>query len=217
METVRRKNPEFRHSIFNERQCREFIQMYFDSTVLHAYDTLIPKAYKADLWRYCVLYIHGGIYLDAKMKMGKRRLIHFTDREYFVRDVICSGWGIFNGCIICRPQNPIMQKAILQIVENVRQRFYGKTCLYPTGPMMLRAFFSKKELLELPWVLYIYDLNRRGSNEWGIMDSTKQPNKYPLHDQMILLKNDVVYAEQQKAQEHYSKLWKKKKIYRATC
>ena len=34
--------------------------------VLNAYDSLIPGAYKADLFRYLVLYREGGVYLDCK-------------------------------------------------------------------------------------------------------------------------------------------------------
>jgi mannosyltransferase OCH1-like enzyme len=32
---------------------------------LKAYDTLIPNAYKADLFRYSVVYHYGGCYMDA--------------------------------------------------------------------------------------------------------------------------------------------------------
>ena len=35
-----------------------------------AYDRLIPTAFKADLWRYCVLYKYGGVYLDVKYRWG---------------------------------------------------------------------------------------------------------------------------------------------------
>ena len=61
-------NPECDHRLFNDTECRHFIRDNFPRQVLDAYDTLIPTAFKADLWRYCVLYIHGGIYLDIKYK-----------------------------------------------------------------------------------------------------------------------------------------------------
>ena len=46
--------------------CREFIKNNFDLDILNAYDILKPGAFKADLWRCCILYIYGGIYLDIK-------------------------------------------------------------------------------------------------------------------------------------------------------
>ena len=67
---------------------REFISKYFNKDVLEAYDTLLPGAYKADLWRYCILYKMGGIYMDIKYTLSNNtyKLINLTDKEYYVRD-----------------------------------------------------------------------------------------------------------------------------------
>ena len=40
---------------FNDRACKNFIKQYFGPNIVKAYNKLIPGAYKADLWRYCVL------------------------------------------------------------------------------------------------------------------------------------------------------------------
>jgi mannosyltransferase OCH1-like enzyme len=32
---------------------------------LRIYDVLLPAAYKADVWRYTVVYKYGGCYMDA--------------------------------------------------------------------------------------------------------------------------------------------------------
>jgi mannosyltransferase OCH1-like enzyme len=61
---IKHLNPRFKYFLYDDNECREFIKNNFKSDVLWAYDSLIPGAYKADLWRYCVLFIHGGIYLD---------------------------------------------------------------------------------------------------------------------------------------------------------
>ena len=66
-DTINKINPLFTHYVFSDNDRRLFIEQHFDTTVLHAYDSLIPGAYKADLWRYCVLYINGGIYLDSHL------------------------------------------------------------------------------------------------------------------------------------------------------
>lgn len=81
----KKDNPEFEHHLYDDDMCREFIKNNFDKNVLNAFDTLIPGAYKADLWRYCALYINGGIYLDIKFKCENGfKLIDLTDKEYFV-------------------------------------------------------------------------------------------------------------------------------------
>ena len=68
VESLKQDNPEFKHQLFDDQACRELIRDKFPPDVLHAYNSLYPGAYKADLWRYCVLYVYGGIYLDIKLR-----------------------------------------------------------------------------------------------------------------------------------------------------
>ena len=50
--------------IFDKKDREFFIKENFDKTVLKAYNSIIPGGFKADLWRYCILYKYGGIYVD---------------------------------------------------------------------------------------------------------------------------------------------------------
>ena len=68
VDIMRKVNPEFNIQIFDCDQRRDFIKNNFHEDILIAYDTLKPGAYKADLWRLCVLYVNGGIYADIKLK-----------------------------------------------------------------------------------------------------------------------------------------------------
>ena len=72
------------HYLFNDADCRQFIALEYPPDVLMAYDRLLPTAFKADLWRYCVLYKYGGVYLDAKLG-GVRRGVRPPTAGY------CSG------------------------------------------------------------------------------------------------------------------------------
>ena len=56
------------HYLFNDDACREFLSVTFPTDIVNAYDLLIPTAFKADLWRYCILYMFGGVYMDIKYK-----------------------------------------------------------------------------------------------------------------------------------------------------
>lgn len=87
VEKLKKDNPEFTYYFYDDNQCRDFIKDNYDETILNAYDKLIPSAYKADLWRYCILYKKGGIYLDIKFQCESNfKLIEMTDDEYFVLD-----------------------------------------------------------------------------------------------------------------------------------
>lgn len=127
------------HYVCSDGDCREFIYKNFNSDVLKAYDTLIPGAYKADLWRYCVLYVHGGIYVDIKFK-ALVDLTYFLDNEYFVHDLIDG--EIYNGFIVVKPKNPRLMDCILAVVENTKNRTYGKSWLSPSGPELFGRFFK---------------------------------------------------------------------------
>jgi mannosyltransferase OCH1-like enzyme len=84
---LRKENPEFQYFLFDDDDCRNFIKDNFDEDVLYAFDSLIPGAYKADLWRYCILYKKGGIYLDIKFQCENGfKLIELLDKEYLVLD-----------------------------------------------------------------------------------------------------------------------------------
>jgi mannosyltransferase OCH1-like enzyme len=61
-------NKEIEFHLYDENECKEFIKTHFNQYVLNAYESLFPCSYKSDLWRYCVLYVHGGIYMDIKYK-----------------------------------------------------------------------------------------------------------------------------------------------------
>ena len=87
VERMIRDNPEMKIHLYDEADCRAFISVHFDPSVLQAYDALIPCSYKSDLWRYCVLFINGGIYIDIKFEcINNFRLIALTEKEHFVRD-----------------------------------------------------------------------------------------------------------------------------------
>jgi len=147
-------NPEFSHYLFDDKDCRNFIEEFFPYDVLDAYDRLIPGAYKADLWRCCVLYIHGGIYLDIKYQCVKGfKLIALTDKEYYVRDRKYDEVGIYNALMICKAKSPILMKCIQRIVENVNNQFYGKNPLQPTGPQLVNKFFTPLEVEKMELAL----------------------------------------------------------------
>jgi mannosyltransferase OCH1-like enzyme len=199
---LKRSHPRFTYHLFDDNDCREFIKDNFSSEVLWAFDKLIPGAYKADLWRYCILYKNGGIYLDIKFKpINGFRLIALTEKEHFVNDL--GNIGIYNALMACKPGNEILLKCINQIVENVQNNFYGSGALEPTGPMLMNRFFSNEQ---------------KGQIELSLETlPTKQVNQHLIkyNNSYILAIYDQYRNEQKMFQnkEHYGTLWQKRQIY----
>jgi len=148
-------NSEFNIQIFDCEERREFIQKHFSEDILKAYDTLVPGAYKADLWRLCILYILGGIYVDIKYKcLNNFKFIALTEKEHFCLDrdgFFVNGqpfWkegqmGLYNAIIVSKPGNQILLNSINKISENVKNRDYSFNNLYPTGPGLLGDEYIK--------------------------------------------------------------------------
>jgi mannosyltransferase OCH1-like enzyme len=198
---IKKTNPRFRYYFFDDNDCRNFIKKNFDENVLNAYDKLIPGAYKADLWRYCVLYKMGGIYLDIKyIPVNNFKFKNLLNREYWVTDVDKN--GIYNALMVCKDGNPILLNAINKIVENVKNKYYGYSPLEPTGPILLGQYFTDEE------------------KKQSIIKHKVNGNKDV--DKLILLNNcpilqcfpNYYYVQNKyKITKHYSVLWNKKNIY----
>jgi hypothetical protein len=145
VEALKRANPEFQHYLYDDNECLAFLKKNFDTDVVYAYQKLVPGAFKADLWRYCVLYIYGGVYLDIKYHcVNGFKLINLTDDEYFVMDryQMLDKYAVYNAFMVVKPQNEILHQCIRKVVENVRSEFYGDNPLEITGPLMMVQFFT---------------------------------------------------------------------------
>ena len=137
-------NPEFNYHLFSDDDCRDFIIKHFDDDVLFAFNILKPGAYKADLWRYCVLYINGGVYLDIKFYsvvpiislIKDNSVVFVKDRDWGVSFLTCQE-GIYNAFIISPKNNIIFKHAIDKIVNNCKLQLYGRNALDVTGPCLI--------------------------------------------------------------------------------
>jgi len=193
-------NPKVTFHLYDENDCREFIKNNFEADVLGAYDSLIPCAFKCDLWRYCILFINGGIYMDIKYRcVNGFKFISLTEKEYFVRDLDIN--NIYNALIVSLPGNEILNKCIKQIVENVQNKYYGDGGLDPSGPGLLGKYFTQEERNSME----MYHSFVESNNKYCI-----------LKDDMIILSFYDDYREEQskfQKYKHYSQLWKEMNIY----
>lgn len=194
-------NPRITFHLYDENDCREFIKNNFNNSILNAYDSLIPCSYKSDLWRYCVLYVNGGIYLDIKYKCSNGfKFLDLTEKEYFVRDY--GNKNVYTALIVSLPGNKILLNCINQIVLNVKNKNYGEDCLAPTGPTLLGKNFTRHEINSM--ILY--------------HDLIESINKYYIvkDDRIILSWYDGYREEQSKYQkmQHYGVLWNTRQIYK---
>lgn len=139
MAETKRLYPEYEHHLYNKESLREFILTHFNQDVISAFDKLKPYAYKADLGRYCLLYILGGLYLDISIKPIKR--MEFSDDVNILafRDIqrnSKTSWACSSAIIYAKPNNAVFKTAIDLVVSNCQNNYYGINSLCTTGPVV---------------------------------------------------------------------------------
>ena len=137
VESLRNVYPTHSHVLHSGESLREFIGKHYDREVLNAFDALQPYAYKADLGRYCLLHTLGGVYSD----LGNRfvRPLALGEQHALAAFADTNGghgtpWSVNNGIIAARKNSLEMEFLIRAILLNVKNRFYGRNPLSPTGP-----------------------------------------------------------------------------------
>ena len=196
---LKAQNPEFEHHLYDEKKCRKFIADHFPPNVVDAYDSNRAHALKSDLWRYCIMYKLGGVYIDSKYTgIHGFKFIYLTDQEYFCRDIHKTLGGVYNAIFICKPGNTKMLSCLNQLVENSKQHYYGSydSCV---GPMMVSRFFSPDEYQRFELQHIYVSLHQR----------------YIVYKGHRILKFSEDYEKERKKTKsiHWSRRWKNRTLY----
>ena len=111
-------NPEFEYRFYDDDLCYRLIKEHFSEHVLQAYEKLPKGAFRADFWRYCCLFIHGGVYadIDTVCRSPLRKLIKPEDTLIIPRGVLHKTF-MYNAFICTEPGNLIIKSVIDTAVE----------------------------------------------------------------------------------------------------
>lgn len=158
-------NPEYEYELYDGDKRRKFIKNHFDNDILNTYDLLVPGSYKADLFRYCYIYIHGGCYFDFKfiLRVPLRNWIG-KNREI----ALCQGLESNRyaaGMILSVAKNTRIKTTIDECVSRIKNYYFGiqkkENCLWLTGPELL--YSTCKEILPMSIV------KQTGKDEYHIV------------------------------------------------
>jgi len=136
-------NPEYDLEFFSDIDCREFIKQNQGNLpeslkdLLKAYDTIIPGAFKADIFRYVYLYLRGGIYLDNKIipRVPFRKIIEEDTELLLCADYertnsynISNCDSIYTGIIVTMEKNPLFLVLLKECILNIlsKQEYFIK-------------------------------------------------------------------------------------------
>ena len=106
----------YNHIIYDDNDCIHFLEEYYINIVVNKFKTLPKGAFKADLFRYCYLYINGGIYLDIKTELIKP-LDSIFNNNYIYTVIAKNNTTIYQGVIATPPKKNIFLNLINNIIN----------------------------------------------------------------------------------------------------
>jgi Glycosyltransferase sugar-binding region containing DXD motif len=124
-----RAAPGWEYRFYTDDDCVAYIQQRYPQRFVDAYNAILPGAFKADVFRLLVLFFDGGIYADVDV-MLQADLEYFITKDlaFFVpRDVPLDYWPnsnycLWNGLMGAQPGNPIIGRAIEDVITNILNR-----------------------------------------------------------------------------------------------
>ena len=134
----------FSFKSYNLQDAEAYIEEHFEQPVLEAFQGLQPFAYKADLFRYLVLYMEGGWYVDLKLEpvgVSLNELLERVARETGMSPVevgfvgarqnfswnVPGAEGIINSFLGAKARHPLLGDTIVRIVRQVHECRKGLT------------------------------------------------------------------------------------------
>lgn len=123
------KRSGWEYNFYDDDTAADFLSMHFPSEVREAYDAILPGAFKADLFRYCVLLIRGGVYADMDVLLESNLDDVVANDVGFMTPIDEPGIKVgrrsclWNGLIAVAPGHPFLAKTIELVVNNIRNRF----------------------------------------------------------------------------------------------
>jgi mannosyltransferase OCH1-like enzyme len=213
-------NPDFDYYLYSDEASINYIKQNYLTEVVDAFNTLKPGAFKSDLWRYCLLYKNGGVYLDMKYHtLQPLRDIIAKTPEVFVKDYDSAGLTctnpdnpgseskcFYNGVIISPANNYIFKYCIDEVVNNCKMKLYKANCLDVTGPCLFGRALRKYRTSEWKEPKFLY---QREMIDGEIVD-------YILFNNKRIMESYIEYRKEQRKNqntEHYGKLWMDRNIY----
>jgi hypothetical protein len=201
----------YTHICWNDVECCNFLYNVFGDRYAKAYSVLVPGAYRADFWRYCILYKFGGVYADAKTKCLRPldEIIRPDDDLVVVRDI--PETCLLNGFIACSPGHPLLGLVIETVLQNIESRSYGQSPLDITGPHTFgKAFCRWKGYPEDSISLFA------GYTHTSQMLARHEDKIHiisPEGERLFVKEYETYYKKDVDVTTHYPQLWNMRAVY----
>lgn len=110
-------------ALYDDDRCLQFLREYYPPAVAQRFTTFRIGAHKADLFRYCYLRVHGGIYMDIKTVLTRPVQEMFPDKNAATTAVTLDNMKggppteVYQGVIATPPGNAFFDDLVQHAVE----------------------------------------------------------------------------------------------------
>ena len=178
--------PSYEHIVLDDQDLLEFLHIFFHPKIADRFRSFRVGAHKADLARYCLLYIYGGLWLDIKVELIRDigECIKDANRTY----ATIAPENQVNQIILASPAgNPVLMYLIDHMMNHNAMQYLDYTKYFHTLAL---------QLLEVPrlstgdhekgpyrfhffqeWVTNIKDFCHDGLDRYGLCSYILDPTE----------------------------------------
>jgi mannosyltransferase OCH1-like enzyme len=209
-------SPEFPYQFFDDADVFNFVQDNYTDIIYDAITNLIPGAYVSDVFRYCYLYLNGGVYMDCK----KIVFVPVSDyinnfinvsasktTDIFIKDGVKN--YSYNAIMVCDKFSKVMEIALVYSIYKIVKNSYDKDPLCITGPGCLGDAIDYIYEARYPYYYFNITPKNKKDHHWlsFIVDKS---NRSVIKNTYFGYYDEGNY----KSIGHYAILWQRHKIYK---
>ena len=192
----------------------------FEPKVLDAYLSIKPLAFKADLARYCIVYVYGGWYFDILLSIQDTSILKHLEDTYdaiLFRDIPFTDRSISIANTLFwfkSPGHAILKNVIDRVVNNILNKNYGSHAHSVTGPIAFGVEVSKYQIDNPDYTIAVGDslmIDNRPSHGFNIIE---------LRDTRIFSSRRGMHEEYPEllpsgyeSGSRYFELWRRRQIF----
>lgn len=125
------KNPEYEWLFMDDIRCDQFIKDNFNQEFYNMYKSLPFGVMRADVWRVCVVYVYGGIYVDTDCECIVPISQWINNYSLVVAEEVPNG-DIANFAFAAEPKHEALLSCINRFIELYKSdSFMSKTSSTP--------------------------------------------------------------------------------------
>ena len=218
-EKNKKMNPDYEFRYYNDTDSEKIILYQFGPGGLNAYKNVIPGAFRADIFRFCVIYLFGGIYSDLAQEFLVP-LNEFIDHEN--DDLILSQCFFYPlievNFFAAKPNHSYIYDVLQQQMQNIKSRKYplyllkDSPVLGITGPRVAYDVFKRYKKKDINFENHIRLVPNSKKLIKSFMNFSKQKLMFNKKD-VISYYSDKI-KKKTRSSNKYGKLYSNGKVYK---